>query len=458
MFRKSQTTQSHIIKYLFLIPIVLGLASTSTPIIPIPGWLAMSVLFINIVYDLVMHESRKYFLEGRYHRMKSALAAEEIRAYRPQEGKDQRVSSLSALIRKLFYNPVLDTDNVVSRIIAGYMRENVKDLAGSLEFEDGGIGGEDWRYDDCVHYSGTLGLRTELGVLQVILPRKMPNLIFDSKRVGGRNLRFNFDKNQKVALEGNFSDYFDMYFPAHYQIDATDIVSPTVMEALLEATDYEIEIYQDTLYLFAPPFEAEALPEAVKKAWRIRDALNARANVYRDQRTGNRMTPQEIDSYGLKIQSNYLYVLTFWAKYVLIIFIGVLTIIFGNPIMFVFLPLLAIGAIWFLVRTFFIERHQATRERRLRYLRHYGRKDDIAASATLSPGSLTRREMIIMIVIGLTIGAGVGVYITGSVIVSFFGIGLGLVVLGSLGGRVRWIMAGVLVMLCTLVVQSIVFY
>ncbi len=89
------------------------------------------------------------------------------------------------------------------------------------------------------------------------LPRHLPHIILDSthnnflRRYSEYGLEIkNF---QRLELEGDFIKHFSLYVPAGYETDALYVFSPDVMNILVQyAADYDIEIIDDTLYLFKP--------------------------------------------------------------------------------------------------------------------------------------------------------------------------------------------------------------
>lgn len=82
------------------------------------------------------------------------------------------------------------------------------------------------------------------------LPRKLPNVVFDSRATGGREFKVLLDDDQKHSLESTFDTYFTTYFHQSYTIDSLSFITPDVMEMLIEAQNYDIEIYEDKLYLY----------------------------------------------------------------------------------------------------------------------------------------------------------------------------------------------------------------
>lgn len=123
------------------------------------------------------------------------------------------------------------------------------------------------------------------GVMFAKLPRKLPNVFFDSKKARGRQFRFTFKRNQRHSLEGNFDEYFATYFPDDYTIDSMSFISPDVMHALIDAAEYDIEIVGDIVCLYGPIYTNENdLLLMSQKLVVIKSQLMENILTYRDER------------------------------------------------------------------------------------------------------------------------------------------------------------------------------
>lgn len=152
--------------------------------------------------------------------------------------------------------------------------------------------GDDWEYADFTYnvygqYKGGEYLRARVyyAVMSAKLPRRLPNVFFDSKKARGRQFRFHFAKSQRHSLEGDFDKFFVTYFPSGYAIDSMSIISPDVMWAMRDASDYDIEIYGDRVFLYGALYDPERqLPDMAAKITRIKKELLDNILTYRDQR------------------------------------------------------------------------------------------------------------------------------------------------------------------------------
>lgn len=91
----------------------------------------------------------------------------------------------------------------------------------------------------------------------IILKRDMPHFIIDSL-VEGNGLRpsvlpVQFDRSQRLELEGDFNRYFDLYIPDKYQVAALTILAPDIMQLLLElGAKCDVEVIGSQLYFYWP--------------------------------------------------------------------------------------------------------------------------------------------------------------------------------------------------------------
>jgi hypothetical protein len=140
-------------------------------------------------------------------------------------------------------------------------------------------------------------------VAMFTLPRKLPNVFFDSHKTGGKEFSVLFDAAQKHSLESVFDDYFTAYFHEDYKIDSLSFITPEVMEALIAAQEYDVEIYQDKLYIYN---ELENMPRQLEDMWRSGDSIRQKLlnNIltYRDERIDFADGRITVSTLGLKLR------------------------------------------------------------------------------------------------------------------------------------------------------------
>jgi len=154
------------------------------------------------------------------------------------------------------------------------------------------IKADDWTYCDFAYdlynrtkYGEYKAATIYYGVMYTELSRELPNVFFDSVRARRRQFRFHFARSQRHSLEGDFDKHFVTYFPPNYTIDSMSFISPEVMWAMREASDYDIEIVGNRLYLYGPLYEpSEQLAEMSAKLANIKRHLLDNITTYRDER------------------------------------------------------------------------------------------------------------------------------------------------------------------------------
>jgi hypothetical protein len=135
------------------------------------------------------------------------------------------------------------------------------------------------------------------GFLALDLDRRLPHMVLDSRAnnglFGGTNLPAYFDKEQVLALEGDFDRYFTLYCPKEYERDALYVFTPDLMALLIdEAAPFDVEVIDDWIFVYsATPFDM-ASPGVHARLFRIVDTVGAKAidrtDRYADERVGDR--------------------------------------------------------------------------------------------------------------------------------------------------------------------------
>ncbi|MDB5181464.1 MAG: hypothetical protein JWP13_227 [Candidatus Saccharibacteria bacterium] len=88
--------------------------------------------------------------------------------------------------------------------------------------------------------------------LDIFLPFQMPHIYLDSRKAGGHRVGAIFDSSQRISLEGNFSQYFNVFVPQRYETVALSVLSPDVMQVLQRhAADFDVEIYGEHLRIIS---------------------------------------------------------------------------------------------------------------------------------------------------------------------------------------------------------------
>jgi hypothetical protein len=79
---------------------------------------------------------------------------------------------------------------------------------------------------------------------------ELPHIFLDAKENG---ISHSYTDQQKISLEGNFNQYFDLFAPGMANIEARQILTPQVMQMLIDSgANYDIEINGRVVTVFSP--------------------------------------------------------------------------------------------------------------------------------------------------------------------------------------------------------------
>ena len=104
-------------------------------------------------------------------------------------------------------------------------------------------------YDD----NGPVELSARITVFEVLLEKQNPSMILLSKMFNAQKqyLRKRFNLYRTTVLEGNFSNYYELFTKESELGDALTILTPDIMEQLIQASGiYDIEVNGDRLLVF----------------------------------------------------------------------------------------------------------------------------------------------------------------------------------------------------------------
>lgn len=121
-------------------------------------------------------------------------------------------------------------------------------------------------------------------ILEAQLKRNLPHILFDSKNAKGNQFESYYLKAQKISVQGSFDDVFTTYVAQTYNIDMLSFITPEVMEALLDTSDYDVEIINDKLMLYAPLLTKEDISIFAKKGQKLAEHINDNIDTYYDNR------------------------------------------------------------------------------------------------------------------------------------------------------------------------------
>ncbi len=165
------------------------------------------------------------------------------------------------------------------------------------------------------HYKGGEYKSVEIfyGVMMAQLPRKLPNVFFDSLKARRRQFRLEFKKRQLASLEGDFDKYFATYFPENYAVDSMSFISPDVMWALKDAAAYDIEIVDDYVYIYGPLLSPPSqLGEMSSKLLPIKKQLLDNIGTYLDERLPKALGWKQVTVQAAKLERSLFWTYVSW--------------------------------------------------------------------------------------------------------------------------------------------------
>lgn len=145
------------------------------------------------------------------------------------------------------------------------------------------------------------------------LDRPMPHVLLDSKKNNlsvfgaslGSNLAGGVDRSQRIDA-GVLSQHFDVYVPETYGVDALSIISPEIVEELVNHyQDYDIEILDSTVNMLKngayKPAEVKELFELIE---RLGEEFNDNLVSYRDERATTIAERVGIAEQGIRLRKS----------------------------------------------------------------------------------------------------------------------------------------------------------
>lgn len=145
------------------------------------------------------------------------------------------------------------------------------------------------RYIEVANYSCEVGSgknkhTADYGYVMLQLDRKLPNIVLDSHRNNNKlfgmsvsNLPINFNKSQKLKLEGDFNSFFDLYVPKGFERDALYVFTPDLMQDfIIQSGSYDAEIIDDRLYIYSDAKFDLANPDKLKEIFNIIDKVGSK--------------------------------------------------------------------------------------------------------------------------------------------------------------------------------------
>lgn len=202
--------------------------------------------------------------------------------YRRRQQIESRAQTIAALARRRGYQYTPEVSNKIRSqnfMLITQRDARVTNSVSTADWIYGELSYNKYRrmkngeyQSDTVYYS----------LLEVPLSRKLPNMFFDGFKAHGQQFHWLIDPQQMTSLEGDFDSYFITYFPEQYHIDARSVISPEVMQAMIDIYPADIEIYGDSLFIYSALLPTDEITSFTKKAIKIRDVMMDNAEYYVD--------------------------------------------------------------------------------------------------------------------------------------------------------------------------------
>ncbi|MEV7767414.1 hypothetical protein [Microbacterium sp. NPDC086615] len=180
------------------------------------------------------------------------------------------------------------------------------------------------------------------GWIRIGLRRPLPHIIVRAARRGTRAFAVAAvpDSAQRLSLEGDFDEHFDLYCPEGYEADALYLFTPDVMaQAIDDAGGWDIEIVDDLLLLVHPRDVVTTDPERWVEVMRTADAFAAKLEQWERWRegqlrddpavTGLRRDTGEVAPAGRRLRTSWG--LAAWVSFGIVVALVVGFFLLGRP-------------------------------------------------------------------------------------------------------------------------------
>jgi hypothetical protein len=141
-------------------------------------------------------------------------------------------------------------------------------------------------------------------ICEAPLERALPHIIFDSKSAKESQFKTFYLQAQRVSVQGAFDDVFTTYAPQTYNIDTLSFITPEVMEALVAARMYDIEILNKTLLLYGPLLDKTQIESFARQGSSVAHHINDNIDTYRDDRLAGQQRLTEVTPFARSLLRN----------------------------------------------------------------------------------------------------------------------------------------------------------
>ena len=111
-------------------------------------------------------------------------------------------------------------------------------------------------------------------VCEMKLRQAVVQLVFDSKIAKGRQFKAVYSQKQKISLNHQLERIFDSYCRQDLKLEALSFITPEVIEALIDTSDYDVEFVGDRLFCYRPMVADKQLKRLQQKALALHSSVN----------------------------------------------------------------------------------------------------------------------------------------------------------------------------------------
>jgi len=136
------------------------------------------------------------------------------------------------------------------------------------------------------------------GYVAVKLSAPLPHIVLDAKGNNsfGSNLPISFRGAQRLSLEGNFDEYFELYCPRGYERDALYLFTPDVMARFIDnSAELDVEIVDGWMFLYTRRRVSTLDPATWAWLFGVVGALNAKLDQWARWRDDRLLLEREKD-------------------------------------------------------------------------------------------------------------------------------------------------------------------
>lgn len=141
--------------------------------------------------------------------------------------------------------------------------------------------------------------KLQFWVVKLEIQAEFPHLYLDAHN---NDIGEGYRRTQRLQLEGNFNEYFNLYLPDGDQVDVLSVVTPDIMQVLMDSgRPYDIEIIGHNVFICSrqPIYQQEVLPHVLSFAEKLFEQLSHRAVSWKHPLQG---APPVLPRIGRRLQ------------------------------------------------------------------------------------------------------------------------------------------------------------